>query len=200
MTNKTDQLVVFKVKTTAPKKYSVRPTHGVILPFKECTINIVLQPSDYETLAIKNKHKFLVLAAYGPKDKGGIPDNFSAENFWKTIKDDVKVYDHKFKCLFDFDDTKESDFLPGEVPFGTFRSSSNSSKSVMRSCPKSRSPGLLATPNAPAAPMQAHADTHAQTAQGHGVSVGTLSLLGGVALAVAYFAFAGAGKDEEKHA
>ncbi|KAJ0054607.1 hypothetical protein Pint_00204 [Pistacia integerrima] len=38
LTNKTDDYVAFKVKTTNPKKYCVRPNTGVILPRSTCNV------------------------------------------------------------------------------------------------------------------------------------------------------------------
>ncbi|CAH2063362.1 unnamed protein product [Thlaspi arvense] len=38
LTNKTDNHVAFKVKTTKPKKYGVRPNIGVVLPRSTCEV------------------------------------------------------------------------------------------------------------------------------------------------------------------
>ncbi|CAM0944634.1 unnamed protein product [Alopecurus aequalis] len=58
--NKTDQRVAFKVKTTNPRKYAVRPTSGIVPPGGSCGITITMQapkeiPQDYHC-----KDKFLV--------------------------------------------------------------------------------------------------------------------------------------------
>ncbi|XP_015688927.1 vesicle-associated protein 1-3-like isoform X2 [Oryza brachyantha] len=60
LTNKTDQHVAFKVKTTNPRKYSVRPTSGVVLPRGSSGITVSMQapreiPADYHC-----KDKFLI--------------------------------------------------------------------------------------------------------------------------------------------
>ncbi|KAL5212695.1 hypothetical protein ABZP36_023542 [Zizania latifolia] len=60
LVNKTDQHVAFKVKTTNPRKYSVRPTTGVVPPRGSCVITVSMQapkeiPADYHC-----KDKFLV--------------------------------------------------------------------------------------------------------------------------------------------
>ncbi|KAB5526926.1 hypothetical protein DKX38_020773 [Salix brachista] len=38
LTNKSDKYVVFKVKTTNPKKYCVRPNTGVVMPGSTCRV------------------------------------------------------------------------------------------------------------------------------------------------------------------
>ncbi|OAY73474.1 Vesicle-associated protein 1-3 [Ananas comosus] len=63
LTNKTNQCVAFKIKTTNPKKYSVRPNNGIISPGTTCNVTITMQaqkeiPPDYHC-----KDKFLVQSA-----------------------------------------------------------------------------------------------------------------------------------------
>lgn len=38
LTNPTDKAVMFKIKTTAPKKYCVRPNSGLLEPYKAIEI------------------------------------------------------------------------------------------------------------------------------------------------------------------
>ncbi|CAG2188011.1 VAPA [Mytilus edulis] len=77
LTNPSDQKVCFKVKTTAPKRYCVRP-------------NIMLQPFDYDPLE-KNKHKFMVQTMFAPD--GSIE---SQEQLWKEAKPE-SLMDSKLK-------------------------------------------------------------------------------------------------------
>ncbi|KAL6634876.1 hypothetical protein ACP70R_027547 [Stipagrostis hirtigluma subsp. patula] len=80
LVNKTDQHVAFKVKTTNPRKYSVRPASGVVLPRGSCGITVTMQapkeiPPDYHC-----KDKFLVQSIVvqgGTKPKDIVPDMFS---------------------------------------------------------------------------------------------------------------------------
>ncbi|XP_062183604.1 vesicle-associated protein 1-3-like isoform X1 [Phragmites australis] len=60
LTNRTEQYVAFKVKTTNPRKYSVRHTYGTLLPRSSCNVTVTMQApmevlSDYHC-----KDKFLV--------------------------------------------------------------------------------------------------------------------------------------------
>ncbi|AQK54119.1 Vesicle-associated protein 1-3 [Zea mays] len=80
LVNRTDRWVAFKVKTTNPRKYSVRPASGVVQPRGSCGITITMQapkevPPDYQC-----KDKFLVqsvAAAEGTTHKGIVPGMFS---------------------------------------------------------------------------------------------------------------------------
>ncbi|KAG8071737.1 hypothetical protein GUJ93_ZPchr0006g43343 [Zizania palustris] len=82
LVNKTDQHVAFKVKTTNPRKYSVRPTTGVVPPRGSCVITVSMQapkeiPADYHC-----KDKFLVQSVV-VKERTSLkdihPDMFSKE-------------------------------------------------------------------------------------------------------------------------
>lgn len=80
LVNKTDQRVAFKVKTTNPRKYSVRPASGIVLPRGSCGITVTMQapkeiPPDYHC-----KDKFLVQSIVvedGTTLKDIVPDMFS---------------------------------------------------------------------------------------------------------------------------
>ncbi|KAI3992996.1 hypothetical protein MKX01_009739 [Papaver californicum] len=43
LTNKTDEYVAFKVKTTNPKKYYVRPNTGIVLLGTTCDVTVTMQ-------------------------------------------------------------------------------------------------------------------------------------------------------------
>ncbi|KAF0922126.1 hypothetical protein E2562_024688 [Oryza meyeriana var. granulata] len=60
LTNKTDHHVAFKVKTTNPKKYSVRPTTGVVLPRGSSGITVTMQPPKEIPADYHCKDKFLI--------------------------------------------------------------------------------------------------------------------------------------------
>ncbi|ROL45410.1 Vesicle-associated membrane protein-associated protein A [Anabarilius grahami] len=63
--NPSDRRVCFKVKTTAPRRYCVRPNSGVIDPGATVTISVMLQPFDYDPNE-KSKHKFMVQTIFAP--------------------------------------------------------------------------------------------------------------------------------------
>ncbi|KAJ8303135.1 hypothetical protein KUTeg_019531 [Tegillarca granosa] len=75
--NPTDKKVCFKVKTTAPKRYCVRPNSGIIEGGNAVSVSVMLQPFDYDPLE-KNKHKFM----------------------WKDASPE-DLMDSKLKCVFE---------------------------------------------------------------------------------------------------
>lgn len=78
--NKTDQWVAFKVKTTAPKKYAVRPTSGVVPPRGSSGVTITMQPPRVIPPDYHCRDKFLVqsiVAEEGTTHKNIVPGMFS---------------------------------------------------------------------------------------------------------------------------
>uniref|UniRef100_A0A453CP36 MSP domain-containing protein n=1 Tax=Aegilops tauschii subsp. strangulata TaxID=200361 RepID=A0A453CP36_AEGTS len=61
--NKTDKYVAFKVKTTNPRKYSVRHTCGILLPRSSCSVTVTMQAPRDMQLDHHCKDKFLVQSA-----------------------------------------------------------------------------------------------------------------------------------------
>ncbi|XP_060556548.1 vesicle-associated membrane protein/synaptobrevin-binding protein-like isoform X1 [Ruditapes philippinarum] len=94
LTNPSDKRVCFKVKTTAPKRYCVRPNSGVIESKGSVTVAVMLQPFDYDPNE-KNKHKFMVQTMFAPDGK---IDN--QEQLWKDVSPD-QLMDSKLKCVLD---------------------------------------------------------------------------------------------------
>lgn len=91
--NPSDKKVCFKVKTTAPRRYCVRPNSGIIDPGATVTVSVMLQPFDYDPNE-KSKHKFMVQTIFAPSN---ITD---MEAMWKEAKPD-DLMDSKLKCVFD---------------------------------------------------------------------------------------------------
>ncbi|XP_035678499.1 vesicle-associated membrane protein/synaptobrevin-binding protein-like isoform X12 [Branchiostoma floridae] len=96
LNNPTDKRVCFKVKTTAPRRYCVRPNSGVVEPSSSINVSVMLQPFDYDPQE-KNKHKFMVQSMFAPE--GGI-DNETMINMWKDA-DQTQLMDSKLKCVFE---------------------------------------------------------------------------------------------------
>lgn len=87
--------VMFKVKTTAPKRYCVRPNSGIVEPGTRLMISVMLQPYDHEQASEKNKHKFMVQSMVAPD--GPIENQ---EALWKDSTPDM-LMDSKLKCVFE---------------------------------------------------------------------------------------------------
>jgi hypothetical protein len=65
LTNPTDKTIMFKIKTTVPKRYCVRPNCGILEPKEAAEILISLQPSGFDPNE-KNKHKFMIQSLIAP--------------------------------------------------------------------------------------------------------------------------------------
>lgn len=93
LSNPTDKSILFKIKTTAPKKYCVRPNSGVILPNRTAEVAINLQPFTFDPNE-KNKHKFMVQSLVAPEFE------YNDEQLWKEVSQD-QIMDSKLRCVFE---------------------------------------------------------------------------------------------------
>ncbi|XP_063546788.1 vesicle-associated membrane protein-associated protein B isoform X3 [Cydia strobilella] len=91
--NPTTDTVLFKIKTTAPKKYCVRPNSGVLEPNSKVDIAITPQPVFVDPND-KHKHKFMVQSVIAPEGKTNI------DQVWKETSPD-QLMDYKLKCVFE---------------------------------------------------------------------------------------------------
>lgn len=99
LSNPTDHVILFKIKTTAPKKYCVRPNCGILEPKDTIEITIVLQPFIFEA-AEKNKHKFMVQSMIMPEGDVHI------DSVWKDCNP-ANLMDSKLRCVFELPEEKE---------------------------------------------------------------------------------------------
>ncbi|KAL0977910.1 hypothetical protein UPYG_G00163110 [Umbra pygmaea] len=93
LSNPTDRNVCFKVKTTAPRRYCVRPNSGVIDAGTSINVSVMLQPFDYDPNE-KSKHKFMVQSMLAP------PEMTDMEGVWKEAKSE-ELMDSKLRCVFE---------------------------------------------------------------------------------------------------
>ncbi|NWQ61105.1 VAPB protein, partial [Neopipo cinnamomea] len=91
--NPTDRNVCFKVKTTAPRRYCVRPNSGIIDAGTSINVSVMLQPFDYDPNE-KSKHKFMVQSMFAPADTSDM------EAVWKEAKPE-ELMDSKLRCVFE---------------------------------------------------------------------------------------------------
>ncbi|XP_059390666.1 vesicle-associated membrane protein-associated protein A-like [Carassius carassius] len=97
--NPSDRRVCFKVKTTAPRRYCVRPNSGVIDPGSTVTVSVMLQPFEYDPNE-KSKHKFMVQSILVPAGTSDL------EALWKDAKPD-DLMDSKLRCVFEMPSDNE---------------------------------------------------------------------------------------------
>lgn len=93
LSNPTENVILFKIKTTAPKKYCVRPNCGVLEPKSTVEIAIILQPFIFDA-AEKNKHKFMVQSMIMPEG------DVSIDQLWRDVSPD-DLMDSKLRCVFE---------------------------------------------------------------------------------------------------
>ncbi|XP_055683816.1 vesicle-associated membrane protein-associated protein B-like [Lutzomyia longipalpis] len=128
LTNPTDKVILYKIKTTAPKKYCVRPNGGILSPQKSTEVNIVLQPFIFDPNE-KNRHKFMVQSAIAP---AGAEQYASVEQLWKEINP-LELMDSKLRCVFEV----TADSAPQT---GSTVTSSGDEQQTVYSAPESASP------------------------------------------------------------
>lgn len=93
LTNPSSKRVLFKVKTTAPKRYCVRPNSGILEANSQIIVSVMLQPFDYDP-SEKNNHKFMVQSMFAPSGPIDAP-----EVLWKEATAS-QLMDSKLKCVF----------------------------------------------------------------------------------------------------
>ncbi|KAG0534944.1 hypothetical protein BDA96_04G323300 [Sorghum bicolor] len=92
LTNKTDKQVAFKVKTTSPKKYCVRPNNGMVAPRSKADVVVTMQAQREVPPDMQCKDKFLVQSAIVAKEI--MPKEVTGDMFTKdsgNIVDEVKL-------------------------------------------------------------------------------------------------------------
>ncbi|XP_010919540.1 vesicle-associated protein 1-1 isoform X3 [Elaeis guineensis] len=90
--NKTDEYVAFKVKTTSPKKYCVRPNSGIMLPRSTCDVIVTMQAQRDAPPDMQCKDKFLVqsvIVNQGVTARDITPEMFAKES--GNVVDEVKL-------------------------------------------------------------------------------------------------------------
>lgn len=97
--NPTDKKILFKIKTTAPKKYCVRPNCGSVDPKSSVEIAICLQPFVFDPNE-KNKHKFMVQSLVAPDGE------LNADQLWKDVNPE-QLMDAKLRCTFEMPESKD---------------------------------------------------------------------------------------------
>jgi len=100
LTNSTAESVAFKVKTTAPKQYCVRPNSGIIRPHDHVEVQVLLQAMKEEPpLDYKCRDKFLVQSV--ALDSSHNPDD-GLTTLWSAIEKTSKssIQEKKIRVNF----------------------------------------------------------------------------------------------------
>lgn len=87
--NTSDHYVAFKVKTTSPKKYCVRPNTGVVKPKSKCDFTVTMQAQRSAPSDLQCRDKFLVQSTVVPfgTNEDDITSGLFAKDNGKHIED-----------------------------------------------------------------------------------------------------------------
>ncbi|KZT18620.1 VAMP-associated protein [Neolentinus lepideus HHB14362 ss-1] len=99
ISNHNAQPVAFKVKTTAPKLYCVRPNSGRIEPGESVDVSVMLQAMKEEPpLSTKCKDKFLIQSTIITPDK----ETMALHDIWNSTSDNEasKIHQHKIRVAY----------------------------------------------------------------------------------------------------
>ncbi|CAM6114009.1 unnamed protein product [Calypogeia fissa] len=96
LVNATDNYVAFKVKTTSPKKYCVRPNTGLVLPQSSSDVTVTMQAQREAPPDMQCKDKFLVQSVIAPF--GSSVKDVSQELFNKEAGKDI--HEAKLRVLY----------------------------------------------------------------------------------------------------
>ncbi|KAK8449272.1 hypothetical protein SEVIR_7G190500v4 [Setaria viridis] len=92
LTNRTDDYIGFKVKTTSPKKYCVRPNSGIVPPRSTNDVIVTMQAQKEAPPDMQCKDKFLVQSVIVAEDT--LPKDITGDMFTKqsgNVVDEVKL-------------------------------------------------------------------------------------------------------------
>ncbi|CAK9210045.1 unnamed protein product [Sphagnum troendelagicum] len=92
LVNSSENYVAFKVKTTSPKKYSVRPNTGIVLPKSSADVTVTMQAQREAPPDMQCKDKFLVQSVIAPV--GSSPKELFNKEAGK------KVHEAKLRVLY----------------------------------------------------------------------------------------------------
>ncbi|KAJ7558140.1 hypothetical protein O6H91_04G026000 [Diphasiastrum complanatum] len=96
LVNNTNSYVAFKVKTTSPKKYCVRPNTGVVLPQSSSDITVTMQAQREAPPDMQCKDKFLVQSVIAPH--GTTAKDVSQDLFNKEIG--KEIHESKLRVVY----------------------------------------------------------------------------------------------------
>ncbi|KAG7440878.1 VAMP-associated protein [Guyanagaster necrorhizus] len=100
ITNPNAQPIAFKVKTTAPRLYCVRPNSGRVEPGETVEVSVMLQAMKEEPpINAKCKDKFLIQSTLITPEK----ESRALQDIWSVTEgatDDTKVFQQKLKVTY----------------------------------------------------------------------------------------------------
>ncbi|KAJ1989734.1 phosphatidylinositol-binding protein scs2 [Dimargaris cristalligena] len=147
--NQTSFPIAFKVKTTAPKQYCVRPNSGRIEPGLEIDIQVALQPVRDDLPAnYKCKDKFLIQSIEVTPEL----ETLSLNDLWPTVEktDKTLIHERKLRCQYLAADPGHDASVPSPLKMAT--NVTNSSNEEVQPSTPLRSAGPVGMAGFGAAP------------------------------------------------
>ncbi|GMY27642.1 vesicle-associated protein 2-2-like isoform X2 [Fagus crenata] len=92
--NNSDQYVAFKVKTTSPKKYCVRPNTGIVKPKTTCDFTVTMQAQRVASPDMQCKDKFLIqstIVPFGSTEEDITSDMFAKDSGKYIVEKKLRV-------------------------------------------------------------------------------------------------------------
>ncbi|KJA18016.1 hypothetical protein HYPSUDRAFT_70279 [Hypholoma sublateritium FD-334 SS-4] len=153
ITNNNPQPVAFKVKTTAPKLYCVRPNSGRVEPGESIDVSVMLQALKEEPpLNTKCKDKFLIQSTIITPDK----ENLALHDIWASpeANEEGKVFQQKLRVTYlpAEGQTLEEEDEPAPVPAQSVLSNTDTAYDTVRAPGN----GHAAAPAPAGVPVETH--------------------------------------------
>eukprot|EP01134_Creolimax_fragrantissima_P005266 CFRG5266T1 len=101
LTNNHNTAIAYKIKTTAPRRYCVRPNHGRVKAGMSETVEIILNSLKPEELNVPCRDKFLVLSAVDTDP------SLSCDDLFKMAAKE-NTGEEKLKCKYSIDSALSS--------------------------------------------------------------------------------------------
>jgi len=92
LANPTDDQVAFKVKTTAPRRYAVRPNSGVLNAGESVVVSVMRQPFEFDP-AERVRHKFMIQSVR-------MQPGQTLNTIWTEV-DSTQLMDTRLRVQFD---------------------------------------------------------------------------------------------------
>ncbi|CAF4050655.1 unnamed protein product [Rotaria sp. Silwood2] len=125
LTNVGDKILTFKIKTTSPDKFRVKPGCSLLHPGATTTISVYLLKAYCTPTSNINKEKFLIIwTLIGHELKQG-----QLIEFWKNVSSSV-LYEHRLKCSLSNKSTSATSINQSN-DINSLRSSISSDQSIV---------------------------------------------------------------------
>ncbi|KAF7457054.1 MSP (Major sperm protein) domain-containing protein [Cryptosporidium felis] len=106
--NVTSSTVAFKIKTTAPRGYLVRPSSGLIQAGQSKEIQVILQPLQSVEQASPS-HRFLIQTTACDSSIEQL-----TKDFWQELSKE-QLFEHRLSVIFKQDNVGVNELLPGST-------------------------------------------------------------------------------------